>query len=79
MLEPKFKIGQEVKVRGISTSEYDTDSTTVTGAMRRIPGETFNIHTNKVYDDNNWVYQTEHQPDPYAWWAEESLHAITEE
>lgn len=72
MNRPKFCVGEEVAIRGVSVSLYDTDKTEVTKSRYFNEGETRDRSTGKD-GPSGWRYQTEHQPDKTGWWKEPSL------
>lgn len=74
MREPKFVPGERVAVRGVASSEYDIDETTVTATEfvhGRLRG-TGNAHS-------GWCYKTDHQPDKFMWFMEDSLRKLPPE
>ena len=68
---PKFCVGEEVMVRGVNTSDYDTDRTEITRSIRCI-----GYRDGPMNGHIGWYYQTAHQPNSQLWWLEDSLRKI---
>jgi len=71
-MQPKFCVGEEVMVRGETTSEYDIDRTEV------IYSRYTAAHQSSLGVEG-YKYKTAHQPDMNRTWLEGSLRKLPPE
>lgn len=69
--EPKFVKGEQVAVRGVATSAYDTERTVITAVKYVSKAE-----ARKTKRPAGWAYQTAHQPNPNYFFREASLRKL---
>ena len=74
MNNPKFCVGEEVMVRGIVTSDYDTNKTEVIESKYFNGLSVVRVDGGESFD--GWRYKTAHQPDKSLWWREGSLRKL---